>query len=74
MKLVFFKEENEIKLKLNHENSDEEFNYVRLIEFLHDGNELEDTEYYQDITEEEKEKINDMIQKINGKVVKLIVV
>ena len=55
MKLVFFKEENEIKLKLNHESNDEEFNYVRLIEFLHNGNELEDTDYYEDISAEEKE-------------------
>ncbi|MBS4068095.1 MAG: hypothetical protein KGZ62_05810 [Sulfurimonas sp.] len=74
MKLVFFKEDDEIKLKLNHEGNDEEFNYVRLIEFLHDGKELEDTEYYEDISEDEKDKINDMIQKINEKVVKLIVV
>lgn len=70
MKLVFFKEENEIKLKLNHENSDEEFNYVRLIEFLHNGDELENTEYYEDITEEEKEKIDNMILKINEVVIR----
>ena len=68
MKLVFFKEENEIKLKLNHESSNEEFNYVRLIEFLHEGNELESTEYCENILEDEKSKINDMIQKINEKV------
>jgi hypothetical protein len=70
MKLVFFKEENEIKLKLNHESNDEEFNYVRLIEFLHNGNELEDTDYYEDISAEEKEKVNTMIEEINKVIVK----
>ena len=69
MKLVFFKEENEIKLKLNHNNTDENFNYVRLIEFLHENNELEETEYCTEISEEEKTKINEMIIKINEKIV-----
>ncbi len=73
MKLVFFREENEIKLKLNHEGNDEEFNYVRLIKFLHENNELETTEYDDDISEDEKGKINDMIQKINQTVVQLTV-
>lgn len=68
MKLVFFKEEGEIKLKLNHNNTDENFNYVKLITFLHDGNELEPTEYFEDISQDEQSKINDMIQKINEKV------
>ena len=70
MKLVFFKEDSEIKLKLNHENVDEDFNYVKLIEFLHNNNELEETEYYEEISDEEKEKIDDMIQKINEKTVR----
>ena len=73
MKLVFFREENEIKLKLNHDGNDEEFNYVRLIKFLHENNELETTEYDDDISEDEKGKINDMIQKINQTVVQLTV-
>ena len=69
MKLVFFKEEGEIKLKLNHNSGDEQFNYIKLIEFLHDGQELEPTEYCADITPEEQEKINEMVTKINGSIV-----
>jgi hypothetical protein len=70
MKLVFFKEVDEIKVKLEHDGSDEEFNYIRLIEFLHDNNELEDTEYYDDISEDEKDKINNMINEINTTIIK----
>jgi hypothetical protein len=69
MKLVFFKEEDEIKLKLNQNNTNEDFNYVKLIEFLHENNELEETEYCAEISEDEKAKINEMIIKINEKIV-----
>lgn len=69
MKLVFFKEDEEIKLKLNNNGMDEEFSYIKLIEFLHVGNELEETEYYDEISDEEKSKIDEMIIKINEKVV-----
>lgn len=69
MKLVFFKEEGEIKLKLKHNDIDEAFNYIRLIEFLHENNELETTEYCDDISDEEQEKINEMITTINEKIV-----
>lgn len=65
MKLVFFKEEDEIKLKLNHASQDEPFNYIRFIEFLHEGHELELTEFCADITPEEQDKIKEMIIKIN---------
>ena len=68
MKLVFFKEDEDIKLKLNNNGTDEEFSYVKLIKFLHVGNELEETEYYDDINDEEKSKIDEMILKINEKV------
>ena len=68
MKLVFFKENEDIKLKLNNNGTDEEFSYVKLIKFLHVGNELEETEYYDDISDEEKSKIDEMILKINEKV------
>lgn len=69
MKLVFFKEGEDIKSKLNNDGMDEEFSYVKLIEFLHVGNELEETEYWDDISVEEKSKIDEMIIKINEKVV-----
>ena len=69
MKLVFFKEDEDIKLKLNNNGTDEEFSYVKLIKFLHVGNELEETEYNDDIRKKKKSKINEMILKINEKVV-----
>ena len=70
MKLVFFKEADEIKVKLNHDESDEEFNYIKLIEFLHGDNELEETEYYEGISEDEEAKINNMINEINTIVIR----
>lgn len=69
MKLVFFKEVDEIKLKLNHNGNDEDFDYIRLIEFLHNRNELEPTEYCENISPEEQEKINEMIRKINESII-----
>ena len=36
---------------------------------MHDGQELEPTEYCADITPEEQEKINEMVTKINGSIV-----
>lgn len=69
MKLVFFKEDEEIKLRINHQDVDVAFNYIKLIEFLYNGNELEETQYFDEISPEEKIKIDEMIIKINEKVI-----
>ena len=70
MKLVFFKEAGQIKLKLNNNSIDEIFDYIKFIEYLHENNELEETEFDSSISEEEKSKVIGMIHKINETVVK----
>lgn len=70
MKLVFFKDAEEIKVKLRVEDGDVNFDYIKLIEYLHKRNELEETEYPNDITAIEQEKIDDMINKINESVIR----
>jgi len=70
MKLVFFKDAEEIKVKLRNEDGDFDFDYIKLIEYLHERNELEETEYPDDITAIEQEKIDDMINKINESIIR----
>ncbi|MDD2830374.1 MAG: hypothetical protein PHW18_12435 [Sulfuricurvum sp.] len=70
MKLVFSKEENEIKVKLLHNGTEEDFNYIKLIKFIHEDNELEETSYSEEITPEEREKVNVMISKINEVIIR----
>lgn len=67
MKLVFEKQDDiEVKLKIDGELID--FNYIKFIEYLHCGNELQVTEYSDDISIIEREKINKMITRINESV------
>jgi len=69
MKLVFKKNDNEIEVKLKIDGELEDFNYIKIIEYLHGGNELEETEYPDDISNMEQEKINDMINNINESII-----
>ncbi|MDD5052586.1 MAG: hypothetical protein PHO27_07645 [Sulfuricurvum sp.] len=70
MKLVFSKEENEIKVKLHENGTEVDFNYIEWIKFIHEGNELEETIYCEEITPEEREKVNVMISKINDAIIR----
>ncbi|WP_041959758.1 hypothetical protein [Sulfurospirillum arsenophilum] len=70
MKLVFFKEAGQIKVKLNNNGTDMTFDYIKFIEYLYDNNELEETEFDNTISRNEQEKIMEMIAKINETVVR----
>jgi hypothetical protein len=65
MKLIFNREEDVIVTKLEIDGDTQDFNYLTFINKLIDGEELNDTEYPTDITDEEKKEVETMIQKIN---------
>jgi len=65
MKLIICKDqESNILVKVKIERETIEFNYPVFIEKLFDGDKLEETQYSKEITEEEKEKMNAMIEEI----------
>ena len=65
MKLKFFKnEETDIIVKLLLEEYEQDFDYIKMIEYLYNQNVLEEPVFDDQITEEERVKINQMISKI----------
>lgn len=68
MKLIFTKsEENEITVQLTKGTIVENFSYVEMIKQLLGHNKFEDTDY-NNINEDEKKRIEGMLEKINAAV------
>lgn len=66
MQLIFKREEDEsISIEIKDGVSTIEFDYVEMIKKLLSDNNLEQTLFEGDISDEEKEKINEMVLKIN---------
>jgi len=65
MKLKFSRHDDAIVTKLEIDGEEEEFNYLTFINKLIDGDTLDEPEYPEDITEQEKSEIVQMIEKIN---------
>jgi hypothetical protein len=66
MKLKFMRSaDNGIVVKLVEGGIENEFNYIELIKFLHTNKSLEDPEFIGDISEEEQQRIIEMILSIN---------
>lgn len=70
MHLKFIKMDDNIDVYIVNEGQDYPFDYVKLIEFLYSGENLGDSEYGGDITDQEKSKIDEMLVEINNEVVK----
>lgn len=66
MKLLVKKNNGEFEIKSQIDGVINDFDYVELINYLYTNNKLEDTEYDENISEWEKNSINDLIQKINN--------
>lgn len=67
MKITFAKdEEQQIKVRLKEDDEELEFDYIKMITYLFDEKQLEEPEFGEGITDEEKEKIQDMITNINS--------
>ena len=67
MKLLVKKNNGEFEIKSQIDGVINDFDYVELINYLYTNNKLEDTEYDENISEWEKNSINDLIQKINNR-------
>jgi hypothetical protein len=68
MKLIFTKKENnDINVQLVKGTIVEDFTYTEMIKQLLKKNTFEDTEF-NDISEDEKQRINSMLQKVNSAV------
>ena len=66
MKLKFTKSgEDNINIKIVENLIESEFDYVDFIKHIHNNPSLEESEFIGDISEDEKEKINEMIEAIN---------
>lgn len=67
MKIIFAKgEEQQITVKLKEGSEEQEFDYIKMITYLFNKKQLEEPEFGEGITDEEKEKIQDMIININS--------
>ena len=66
MKLKFFKtESNEISLQIQRGTTFEDFSYIEMVSQLLQDNTFEDTDFG-NLSEDEKEKIQKMLDKINN--------
>jgi hypothetical protein len=65
MKLVFNKNENKGDVKISRNDNTEDFSYVNMLKYLLDGDELEDSRFNGSFSDEEKNAVNEMIEKIN---------
>lgn len=66
MKLIFEKDqEYNLNVKIRDGLGEKDFSYVEMIKSLRNSNTFEDSEFHQDISEEDKGKINTMLIKIN---------
>lgn len=70
MKLIFEKEpEENLSVKIETCKGNKiNFNYIELIEMLYQGDNIEEIVYPEDIEEQQKENIEQMIEKINDEV------
>ncbi len=70
MTIDFIKEENEIKIYISKDNNKNQFDYINFIKYLYENNKIEDINFTEDFSEDEKEKFSEMITKINEATIK----
>lgn len=67
MKLVLEKGKGQYKLSIiKDDGKKEKFDYIKFINILYEGTELEDIQYDENITQEEKSQIDKMIEDIKN--------
>ncbi len=67
MKLNLEKVKGQYKLSIiNDDGKKEKFDYIKFINILYEGTELEDVQYDEEIKEEEKSQIDKMIEDIKN--------
>ena len=70
MTIDFIKEEKEIKIYISKDNNKNQFDYINFIKYLYENNKIEDINFTEDFSEDEKEKFSEMITKINEATIK----
>lgn len=65
MKIIFNRKEGIVETKLDIDSEEQDFDYLTLINKLLEGVVLEDPQYPEDVSEDEKNEIDEMIAKIN---------
>jgi len=66
MKLIFEKgEEKNLQVKIRDGLAEKEFSYIDMIKSLRDNNVFDTSEFDENITDDEQERINSMLLKIN---------
>lgn len=65
MKLLFKKDKEKIDIFIEKNSKEEIFSYVNMINYLINGEKCEETKFSGDFSEEEKAKVNDIIDEIS---------
>lgn len=66
MKLIFEKDkDNDLSVKIRDGIAENEFTYIDMIKSLRELNAFEDSEFHGDITDDERDRIKNMLSKIN---------
>lgn len=70
MRMKFSKgEDGEVAVTLVDNTEEKEFDYVEMVKYLHSNNPLDEPEFSDGISENEKVKLQEMIKKMNEMVV-----
>lgn len=65
MKLLFKKEEGKISIFINHNSVNENFDYIKMINYLINEDKFEGLEFDGDFSADEKRKLEEMTEQIN---------
>ena len=65
MELKFFKEDDELQVKLITDEGEIDFSYISLIKHLYDNDSKIGTVFEKEVTKEEQEKIKEMLDEIS---------
>lgn len=67
MKLIFEKDpEKNMTVKIKDGVDVKDFSYIEMIKLLRDENKFEPSDFCNDITPDERERVNDMLKEINS--------
>ena len=67
MKLIFEKDIDEsMSLKIRENLGEKEFSYIEMIKSLREKNVFDDTEFSDNISQDEKDRVNGMLTRINS--------
>lgn len=69
MKFKFKKENEDIKVSIYHEETDYDFDYIKMINILYNEKVIEPADFEGNFSEEEINNINEFVKEISDKIV-----